>query len=611
MAVEILWLTGRSYAEAMEEAERLIDLRTGPADLSKLLVVDHASLLAEHAAVFGRLATGRRVDHLLCVAVGPFPDHARGLQLLPGTLAGTHGPGVLWVGDPNGIDWRVAPGAKVVGRKHSDPDGLAQLVALLHVEAVFDEVYDTFEHRVRYRVASPGLRLAGADDETATFKAALALAIERITVPRSGDDGPFRSLLPDQGRVSLAADGPLASYRAGVADAAAAVDAKAARQPSRLLRRGDDGIDEDVRAAGVALGQLRELIIRLFQAADTAKKLDDQQREALRDAGLQLPPTAQAEPEPGGSPGFRAIIDALDDGDALPLIQRRLTVTSKEIKRYGSAAYLPQVDTGCPASLPGSLVTVTEVPASIRRAGSAAVRQALRLDAADSAASGLLALVVAVAAREWVPAAAEPDELGRGRIAIAGIQQALAQYAAAAPRVHAARLVRLSESLLPVLRALVRQVLLDAYGAPAKVGQETMDDARKRTEVQLTAWTDLVQIHGLAARPKFAPPGIGEVTYTVESDVAAIRDALVTDPRAAMWQLCGQDDVTVLDVGPEPPTVRFAPRQNERDLVGVVARDTVWISVGSHAGLVRLVSLHPEVVTGSPLPQEPSSPEPE
>jgi hypothetical protein len=619
MAIEILWLTDRSAAEAKEEAERLIDLRTGPSDLSKLLVLDHAGLLADHTAVFRQLTSSRRVENLVCVAIGPFPEQARGLPLLPDSLAGAHGPGVLWVSDPDGIDWRDAPGTKVIGRKRGQPDGLERLVQLLHIETVFDKVYETFEYRVRYRVASPGLRLAGADDETATFKAALALAIAQLKTHGSGDEGPFRSLLPDEGAVLMTADGQLAGYRAEVADAAAAAEARAAKQAgaSRLFRRGDGGMEEHVRATGAALGQLRERVIYLFRTANTTKELTSNQREVIRNGGLQFsqaPQTSQSagdESEPERSPAFRAIIDALDGGDTLPLIQRRLTATSKAIRRHGSATYLPQVDVACSASLPVSLGAVAEVPSATLRSGPAAVRQWLGLDAADQAASALLALVVEVAAREWVPAAAESDELDHGRIAIAGIQLALSEYAAAVPHVHASRLVRLSESLLPVLRALVRQVLQDAYGSPAVVGQDTMDDAQRWTQDQLTAWTDLVQAHGVSTQPKFAPPTAVETMYTVESDVAAIRDALLTEPRAPMWQLCGQNDVTVLDPGPAPLAVRFASGQYEHDLAAVVPRDTMWISSGSLAGLLRLVPLRSEIVAGNPLPEEANSPEPE
>jgi hypothetical protein len=338
-------------------------------------------------------------------------------------------------------------------------------------------------------------------------------------------------------------------------------------------------------------------VIRLLQAANSTGGLTDNQRAALLDAGLEFPaaphPGSPAAPdEPAQSPGFQAISSALDGGDTLPFIQRRLTATTKEIKRYGSAAYLPQVETACPASLPASLAEVG-------------------VDAADQAAAGLIALVQGVASREWSPAAAEPDELDRARIAITGIHSALLAYAAEAPQVRAARLVRLSEHLLPVLRALVRQVLQDEYGAPGAVGQDTLDAAHERTGGHLTDWTDLVQVDGVTSRPKFAPPGTTQAMYTVESDLSAIRDALLADPKGEMWQLCGQDDVTALNVGQEPLAVRFAPRQHERELADVVPRGTVWLSSGEQAGLLRLVPLHHEIVTGDLLPEDPNPADPE
>jgi hypothetical protein len=141
MAVEILWLTDLSCPGATEAAESLIDLRTGPADLSKLLMIDHVSLLTGHGPVFRRLASSGRVKNLLCVAVGPRPPGTRELPLPP-SLAGTQGPGILWVGDPDGIDWRAASGATIIGRKRGDRDGLTRVVELLHVEAVFDKVHE-------------------------------------------------------------------------------------------------------------------------------------------------------------------------------------------------------------------------------------------------------------------------------------------------------------------------------------------------------------------------------------------------------------------------------------------------------------------------------------
>jgi hypothetical protein len=69
--------------------------------------------------------------------------------------------------------------------------------------------------------------------------------------------------------------------------------------------------------------------------------------------------------------------------------------------------------------------------------------------------------------------------------------------------------------------------------------------------------------------------------------------------------------VTALNVGQEPLAVRFAPRQHERELADVVPRGTVWLSSGEQAGLLRLVPLHHEIVTGDLLPEDPNPADPE
>jgi hypothetical protein len=617
MAVEVLWLRDCPVAEAADEAERLIDTRTGPPDLSRLLVIDDTSLLADHADVYLRIGSARRVHGLLCIAAGPRPrDSTPRPPLLPGSLMGTHGPGVLWVGDPDGIDWGDAPGTRIKGRKRGQPDGLARLVELLHVEAVFDAIWDAFEHRVPYRVASPGLRLVGADDEAAAFKAALALAIEGMTVAGAGDAEPFRSLLPDPDAV-VVGPGPLADGRDAVMNALAAIEAEAKNAAGFLqrFRRADGAIEDQARAAGAALEKLREQVSRLFRAANTTDSLSGSQHEALRNAGLQFSPAPQAgsqqELEPDQLLSFRAIADALAGGDTIPFVQRRLSATAEEAKHYGSAAYLPQVDTACPAALLESLAVVGDLPAPVRRGGADVIRQELRLDAAGSSAIGLIELVRSVANQEWAPATVDPDELDRARIALDGIKNAFAEYAPDGPPAGVARRIRLSESLQPVLRVLVCQVLKDEYGAPGATGQDTLDAAERRTRDLLKDWTDMVQAHGLAARPKFAlSAAVTGGGYTAEADLAAIREALQSDPREQMWQLCGQDDVTALHVDPAPVAVRFAPRQNKEELGNTVPGDTLWLSAGARAGLLRLVPLHYETVTGDSLPADPSQTEP-
>lgn len=214
------------------------------------------------------------------------------------------------------------------------------------------------------------------------------------------------------------------------------------------------------------------------------------------------------------------------------------------------------------------------------------------------------------AAREWSPPLATPDELDRARIAIEGIRRALMEYAAASAPVRTARLTRLSESLLPVLRDLILKVLADEYAAPGTAGQDSLAAAQQRTAHLLADWTQLVQASGVTARPKFATSHVDEVSYSVDSDVAAIREALLAEPREEMWQLCGQADVTALDVTVMPLLIRFAPRLNREVLAGLPQwRETVWTSSGSHAGVLRLVPLRREIISGDSAESRPDDEE--
>src|SRR5215469_9963764 len=166
MTVEILRLSGKETTEAEQAANTLLDLRTGPRDLRNLLVLDDTALLDQHAPVYRRLDTAGRVEDMLCVAVGPRAGNDRVLRL-PGNLGGTQGSPVVWVSDPSGIDWRVAPAAIALGHPPSKASGLDHLVELLSVEDMFKRVHKTLIYKVPGRVASPGLWLAGADDEAA------------------------------------------------------------------------------------------------------------------------------------------------------------------------------------------------------------------------------------------------------------------------------------------------------------------------------------------------------------------------------------------------------------------------------------------------------------
>jgi hypothetical protein len=508
------------------------------------------------------------------------------------------------VSDPVGVDWQAAAAAIVIGHPPGKVSGLDHLVELLSVEDMFKRVHKTVAEKIPSRVASPGLWLAGPVDEAAMFAAALAVAIRRLCDPGPRTDGPFPSLLPAQaGGVTLAEAGPLARYRDEVAlFVAAASDALGKLAGlGGMLRRGDGGIRADIVDVGAALRDLRDLVTQVLRDGSTTGELTSNQRQLLANAGIDFPPGPQAPSSaPAGAddqlPVYRAIADALQGGDSLALVARRLTMTERELNRRGSASYLPEVGQRCPPSL---LFRLADPPGQLPRRASAEAPRELGLDDAAQAARALADLVIAVANREWSAATPSPADLSRVRIALDGIRKALEEHVGAAGDVGTAwgaPLTRLGESLLPVLRELVLRVVAAELASPSASGQGPFAAARDRSVSLLAEWVQSVQASGLSVPPPFASSAVQEVSRAAEGYFTAVREVLSYPAAAKMWQLCEQDDLRVLDVEVPPLAVPFAPRIDKEALAGTLPEEPVWTSPGSSAGLVRFVPLQPGVV---------------
>lgn len=583
-------------------------------------MLDDTARLVGHTPIYERLVTARRVEDLLCVALGPRAGGGRELRL-PGNLGGTQGSGVLWVSDPRGIDWRLAAAAIALGHPGGSKSGLDHLVELLSVVEVFDRVHTVMTTRVPGRVASPGLRLAGADDEAVTFASALALAIRRLTEPGQGTAGPFRSLLPEViGGASLAPGGDLARGHADVLELVrAAGDAlEKLRGLGGMIRRGHAGVREHVIEAGAVLADLRHQVNQLLWDTNAVGEPTGHQRAGVLDAGVRLPASAPAPPDgqtprdvSASSPLSRVIGDAIRGGDTLALVIRRLALTERELKRLGSASYLPQVEQRCPASL---LARLADPPG--RPAGGGEGRRELGLDEAAQAANGLADLVLTVANREWSPATPAPGVVARFRIALDGAAKTLTAYADVAGddarTARGARLARLGESLTPTLRELVLKVLITESASASADGQDAFERARDRTAGLIADWTGEVRANGVLSRPSFATASVPEIPYVGEDDMAEIKEAVTCDPTRAMWQLCGSAELGALDVSVPPQVVWFVPRLNRDLLVGTLPPETVWTSSGSYAGLLRLVPLRGGIASshwgGGVPPADPSHP---
>ena len=302
MTVEILRLSGLRGRDPDQAVRALLADLTRP-DLSRLLVVDDTAVLLEHSAVYERLLTSRRLDHLLCLAVGPRAADKKDFRY-PGNISGGQGSAVLWVSDPVGVDWRLA--ASAIARVHgrSSANGLHHLVELLSVDEVFDRVCDMARH-VPGGVASPGIRLAGADDEAANFAAALVLAIQQFTGPGSGatvgDDEPFTALQSaPRSPAGLAEGGVLAQQRDGVVASAAAASEAAGQLAGvgGLLGLRQPAARAHVVAAGSALDAFRNRVTRLLRDMHAPGGLTERHRGRLGrpECGCRIRPPAR---EPG------------------------------------------------------------------------------------------------------------------------------------------------------------------------------------------------------------------------------------------------------------------------------------------------------------------------
>ena len=604
MTVEVLRLSDLEADDALKAAEKLLDHKAGgPLRLRRLLVLDDADRLVEHEPVYRRLETGRRVADTLCVAAGSFAS-VDGMPVLPEGFGGNQGTGLIWVGDELGIDWRyTAPTAD--GHVGGRVSGLGYLVELLMDDDLFSCVHEAFRESIPGKIASPGLWLSGADAEDATFAAALAVAIGRITQQGQGTAGPFAELLPAAaGGATLAPGGRLARDRNEVAEWSTAA-AKALEKGAgfgRLFGRGGGGARDHAIEAGVVLGGLRDQAAQLFRDANAspADGPTAHQYQLIQAAGIQFPPASAA--GSGGTAGeslvHRAVAEAIESGDTLPVVIDRLQATERGLERRGSASYLPEVDRRCPQQLLDRLANPPQRPQRPTDGSGAE----LPLDDARRAADALAELAVAVANVEWSPATPAAAEVSRARIALSMASKKLAAAAAdarSAGGTGRARLAGHAESLRPVLCALVLRVVAAACAARGATGMQSRTGASELTDRLLTQWKGHIHEHGMSDTPPFAvEDGVEVLPVGInEAGAAEIREAVVYGPQREMWQLCQPGDLDVLDLSASLSVVRFAPRQYREALAGMVPSDTVWTSSGAYAGLLRLVPLqggHPD-----------------
>jgi hypothetical protein len=112
-------------------------------DIERVLVVDDADAFCDHAEAYQHLTQAATFGRMLCLMVGN-PKAAPSLAI-PRTVDASRAT-VLWVGDPNGVGWRMGRSRTTqLAFNDADPDGaltLAYLIETLSRHEVFDHVAD-------------------------------------------------------------------------------------------------------------------------------------------------------------------------------------------------------------------------------------------------------------------------------------------------------------------------------------------------------------------------------------------------------------------------------------------------------------------------------------
>ncbi|MFI6497918.1 hypothetical protein [Nonomuraea typhae] len=220
------------------------------------------------------------------------------------------------------------------------------------------------------------------------------------------------------------------------------------------------------------------------------------------------------------------------------------------------------------------------------------------LDQAEKAIDELLS-VAAAAAAEWAQAGARVETAD----AVARMNAALAHVAAVIgdhvdqPGGHlngpGHRDRRAEHFLADLVRAAMAPRLraLEA-GSTADHGAQ----ASQKTVELFAEWEEHVTEHGTHDPPPFATEWVIEAATGSDEDLTELTEAASHDPHTSMWQLCLAQDLSLLDVGSEPPVVvRFAPQHCRTAMEGSLPAGITWVPSARHAGTLRLVPVRPGV----------------
>lgn len=355
--VSQLDLRGQNGDGATAKALALLGNAAEP-DLTRLLVIDDAAALAAHSLAFEELLRSRRLETLMCVAVGR-PETE---LILPGSIGSGQGTGVIWALDPVGVNWRLAASAPATRREETEgqPDGLHHLIEILSLTEVFDQAA-VLAAGVPGGVSVPGLRLAGVSGDQSEFLFTLAGAIDRLVEPTG--QGPAAIVpgllepVPRPGPVRLRAGLPLATAFDRARRAVESTLELAGQLPQAGALFGPAlPVQEYVAEAGTHVGDLQAAVEGLLTRASSTTELSAGQLSLIQDEGIILPDPPDFEPAKVRTALQQFLSSELDREAALPQLTEGLAKLEADLSPRGSAAYLPELRQACPAELVSRLI---------------------------------------------------------------------------------------------------------------------------------------------------------------------------------------------------------------------------------------------------------------
>jgi hypothetical protein len=349
------------HADGLAEVVNLLSDRTQP-DVTLLLVLDTPETLAVHALAYEELWRSRRVGKLLCMLVGPVT--APGVLEIPGSFGPDGDSGLIWVGDTDGVDWRLAgPAIAMAHPERRDETGLGTLLGALSTPEVFVKTLSLIGG-IPGQIASPGLNVFELSANQTMFLGALSGCIRSVLDPAPVEMAAAGWATTDREqtwaintiRCTAVPGGRLAAARDRCVTEAEGLQEAADRLNTAVAlygtgQAGDLALTATVRT-GTELSACRDTVQELVSSPPAERA------ERFREWGVRPVPATGTEPGDATS----AIIASLRAGEPLPQIMRWLRGYERKLRSSSDLTVSEQIERACPQALPSRFTDPAPMP---------------------------------------------------------------------------------------------------------------------------------------------------------------------------------------------------------------------------------------------------------